>query len=155
MDRTRWKPVSVLGRSRYREAFSSCMCGRRTLDVSDGTITDLTSQTGPALCAPRVHFSALSSSLAVTTLKFKLTAHSQNCNTHRGCFHFIAAESIFHPFMSWRHMKSEEMNSVFSVGEFHSPDSFLISDHLFLQPFSSLVPFMSSLLSLNLFSAPV
>lgn len=124
--------------------FSSCV------DVSDGTIKDLTSQTWPALCALRVHFSA---SFLVTDCDcIQIQAHAQNFNTYRGCFHFIVAESIFHPFMSRRHIKSEEMTFLFNVGEFHSPDSFLISDHLFLQPFSSLVPSVSSLLSISLLS---
>lgn len=82
---------------------------------------------------PELISQPLGSSLTVTTVKFQLTAHSQDCDTHRG-FHFI------HLFMSWRHIKSEEMNSLFSVGEFHCLDSFLLSDHLIpcsLRVFSS------------------
>lgn len=39
----------------------------------------------------------------------------ENCNVHGGCFHFMSLESIFHSFLSLRHMKTEEMTTIWDI----------------------------------------
>lgn len=105
--------------------FSSCMCGGQSLDVSYGTMKDLPWQTWPALCASR---GELSSALLVAGCDYiEIQAHSslhhhntsrilpENCNVHGGCFHFISVESIFHSFLSLRHIKTEAMKTIWDI----------------------------------------
>lgn len=39
----------------------------------------------------------------------------ENCNVHGGCFHFMSLESIFHSFLSLRHIKTEEMKTIWDI----------------------------------------